>query len=1159
MLTHAFLFTLLSAGCLGIPEGDLTLLEPTQRVPQYPLKTEQSLVTPAQIEMARQNMEKYTQAKAVGEKIVARATAWLEWSDEDLRKLIPTADVPRAFNVGTAGSPTSGKKIYEKGGTYPWIIDPKLPFKVKDPVDGTVYPSNDYAAWYESGFTDKSLLTGDYVDNGWGWVGPDGERYWFVAYANHWIWRNHTYAAIQYLSQAYTLTGDRAFAHKAAVMLDRVAEVYPAMDYHPQSRYGHLQEQRGVRYEGKIVNLIWETGTLTELARAYDLVWDSIDGDTALQELTGKTGEAIRAGIEANILEEGIDGVLAQQIRGNYGMHQRALVYAGLARQQGPQDEWFNRLMNMAGGSASQLGLDYALYNLVYRDGAPYETSPGYNFSWVANITTVAEALRLAGRDVYAIPKTRRIYDAVLDVVNVGRCTPALGDSGNVYGGLVGRDARVYQAAYRALEDDRYLRHLAGFGATGEKGFSTFDSLLVAPVPEAPDATLPPQSSRLLDGYGMAILNNPEDTVSASIYYGYRGGHGHFDGLHFDLFANGYPMTPDTGYPDFMNAYVSGIYTWSKNTIAHNTVTVDASRQAANVHGTVTLFADSPFARAVEIEAAGTYPQCETYRRCLVMVDVDEERSYFIDVFDVEGGGQHDYSLHGPPGTFAMHGGQWTEPAPGTLAGEDVPLGEIYDNAKMAAPGYGGGYSGYQGSGFQHLFNVQRLEEGGWVAEYTHEKSPEAKLRVRILDAPGQEVILADAQVSPVKHKQLLKYVIARRTGENLKSRFVSVLEPYSGEPRIALAQLDAADGDAMILRVQCTGGRTYVIALNPGEGMVSTSGLQTDAHVAVVEYSDDGQALHRFQAGGSILRIGKQQHSVKASTGVVWRVAPAKGEVVIDLEGRPEEAEAVARRLPGEVAFFSNDLRRTAHMIEEARVEAGKLVLTLRDDLLVGRARIRGVEGNRILTNTAFQFAPVYEGAYVMDKAFFTVFPLDRVAGDALQLCEALAENHPFQQGDDAWIVNVGPGDGFEVPGVAYRENATDPCEFPIVEVTYRAGREGLLFCLLADYGYIIDWGMGDEPSFYVFDKPKGVRIKTATWGQFLEELKRLPDGIEIDPVSKCTSRFDHWMPRANHEELKQLLDGKRIETLSHHETDKHVAFCYCEASFDILFDEVR
>ena len=990
------------------------------RTPAFTLKTLRQLLSDEEIALARKQIAEYPAAKRIADNVCKAADVWLEWPDEGLRDLIPSAKVPRAFNVCTAGCPKCGKKIYEKGGTYPWVIDPKKPFKVKCPVCGDVFPDNDFEAYYHGGFKDDQYLQGEYVDDGWGWEGPD-DHYWFVAYANHWTWHSHIRPAVLNLARAYVLTGDWRYAHKAVVMLDRIAEVYPGMDYHNQSRYGQLEGERGGHYGGKIVNLIWETGMLTNLAESYDSVWETIDGDTEAQELTGKTGEQIRANIEANILEEGIDAVFAQEIRGNFGMHQRALAYAVAARQFGKVDEWLDRIVAYPGASRAHIGLNYALYNLVYRDGLPYETSPGYNWSWVANITTVAETLKRAGRDVYAIPKTKRLYEGVLDMHNIRKFTPSLGDSGNVYGGKVGCDGRVFQAAYRAYGGERFLNHLAAFGATGEACFGSYESLFKPPI-EAASGEFPAQACRLLDGYGMAILNNPADTISAALYYGYRGGHGHFDRLHFDLFAQDHPMMPDLGYPDFMNSYVSGIYTWSKNTINHNTVTVDARRQPGNVAGTVQLFADGAFARVVDVEAPGTYPQCPRYRRCLLMVDVDAERSYYVDVFTVEGGRQHDYSLHGPPGTFEAVGGTWRAQEKGTLAGEDVEVGEIYDNLELGAPDYKGVYHSYMGSGFQHLFDVRRHQGGAWVAHWAHERDAEAKLRVRVLDQPDQEVILAKAQVSPVKHKQLIDYVIARRQAEEgLTSRFVSVIEPFTGEPFVKNARRLALDaGEGVAVGVELPDGVTDIVVYGPSgvEKTVGEYGLRTDAALAVARVTKDGAVLKAFLADGRFVSVGDVE--VKAPppvAGEVIGLAPARFEVRVRLDSVPEGFEAAS--LEGRVAHFVNDLRRTAHPIAVARLEGDELVLVTRDDLLVGRAHVTGIGDDALQTDTAFAFASVYAGAWVAAAEFGQYMPVHDVAEGRIRLAARLPQEHAFKVGEDAWIVNVGPGDRLEVPAV--------------------------------------------------------------------------------------------------------------------------------------------
>ena len=127
----------------------------------------------------------------------------------------------------------------------------------------------------------------------------------------------------------------------------------------------------------------------------------------------------------------------------------------------------------------------------------------------------------------------------------------------------------------------------------------------------------------------------------------------------------------------------------------------------------------------------------------------------------------------------------------------------------QTAPGYTGGYSRYRGSGFQHLYNVRRHEGGETVAQWSHEKDPSAKLRIRVLEQPGQQVMLANARVSPAKFPQVLTYLIARRQGESVASRFVSVIEPFKGEPLInGVRAIDlsrgtgtAEGGEAIVVR----------------------------------------------------------------------------------------------------------------------------------------------------------------------------------------------------------------------------------------------------------------------------------------------------------------------------------------------------------------------
>src|SRR6185369_16075631 len=136
---------------------------------KYPQKIARTLWTTTQITQARENVKAHPEAKKLAGSIIQNAERWAAFSDDELIALITDSRVPRAFETGTAGCPKCGHKLYEQFGQYGWIIDPKVPFKVKCPVDGAIYPSNDYAAYYKSNFTDKKDWNTDHVDDGWGW------------------------------------------------------------------------------------------------------------------------------------------------------------------------------------------------------------------------------------------------------------------------------------------------------------------------------------------------------------------------------------------------------------------------------------------------------------------------------------------------------------------------------------------------------------------------------------------------------------------------------------------------------------------------------------------------------------------------------------------------------------------------------------------------------------------------------------------------------------------------------------------------------------------------------------------------------------------------------------------------------------------------------
>lgn len=996
--------------------------EKPERVPQYPLKTKRMIFTDEDLAIARLNIERYPKAKQVKEGIVKAADKWLSWADKDLRDLLADARVPRAFDLNAKGCPIHGGEVFKKGGHYPWIIDVAHPFKVKCPVGGETYPSNDYESYYKSGFKDKKDWDTKYVDDGWGWVAPDGERYWFVAYANHWLWHRDIHSAILDLSRAYLLTGDKRYAHKAAVMLYRLAQVYPEMDYANQSRYGLMMKAQNSVYNGKVVNAIWETGFTQDAVEAYDGIWNSIDEDMELQKLYGKSGKDVRGFIEANLLEEALDAYFEGKIQGNFGMHQTTLMYILLARQNMDTKKYIHMLVDEPGHNRTHTGLRHALYNQIFRDGLALE-SPGYNMIWVARLAVLSDLLAKGGVDLYSDPRLKMLFDGPLDIVATGKYTVDWGDTGSTLGEIQGRSTDTYEVAYDAYHDPRYLDWLGSINQTGENSFSSFGSLFRKTLPKAPllpdGRAVKKQSSRLFAGYGLGILNNKPDKTAIAFTYGMHFSHYHWDFLNIELFANGQKMMPDLGYPDAMNAYVPELYTWGINTIGHNTVVVDAKKQNQNRPGILHDFSDGKFARTMDASSPA-YTQTTQYRRNIIMVDVDNNQSYAVDFFRVTGGKQHDYSLHGPPGTVNTLEGVWGKKQEGTFAGKDVAVGQIYDDAKLGAEDYNGGYGSYSGSGFQHLFNVQQLESGQGLLQYKHVRDDNARLRIHLLPQEGQEVYMADAFDKPRAKTHLLKYLIARRKATNpneeLKSTFVSVLEPFNTTAYIqSTKSLSLTSGDGNAVEVVRKGVKDIIISdTHNSIKKITQYPIETDANTVVVTLDDHGDLKRIFFSNGTYLAYKGRRFKAEPLTGIVTGVNTKTREVNIKIDNGKGE---ITRNATGGIAHFTNQYHSLVHPFSQITKAGDQIKIKIKDDLLAGIARIKTVGEKAATTTTTLPFSALYNGATMLNNELKPITTIKKVQNGTITFAEKPLIS--LNTGEDVWFSTVGVGDSMEVKPV--------------------------------------------------------------------------------------------------------------------------------------------
>jgi hypothetical protein len=279
-------------------------------------------------------------------------------------------------------------------------------------------------------------------------------------------------------------------------------------------------------------------------------------------------------------------------------------------------------------------------------------------------------------------------------------------------------------------------------------------------------------------------------------------------------------------------------------------------------------------------------------------------------------------------------------------------------------------------------------------------------------------LLVASARVSPVKHPEVLTYLIARRQGENLASRFVSVIEPFKGEPLIKEVRtipLSRGSGTAIEILRSDGGSDIVVYDVADVEKAVGDRDIATDARVTVVRRDAAGRVSGRFFVSGTFLAVGGERLDGQRRIGPVVSVDTAAAQIRV----KPEQPRWTPEDFVGRVVHFRNDRRRTAHTIVAARRQGDDVVLTASDDLLVGRARVDAVKGDAVATSTALPLAPTYRGVTLADDRFQPLARVIRVQKGTIALAAPIPKQRHPAPGADVWLVNVGAGDEFELPAV--------------------------------------------------------------------------------------------------------------------------------------------
>ena len=702
------------------------------------------------------------------------------------------------------------------------------------------------------------------VDDGYGYetgrMATDSirEAHTYISYYNHFaLWyqsgennRAINLKAITELSTAYVYTGDKKYGRIAAVMMDRLADVYP--DYKASKSIALGAEMGNTSY-GKILNNIWEAQMGKQYMFAYDALFPIYEDDEVQRFLQSKaeqypaiadksSANAIRDNIENNYILEMYKAACEREVRGNFGFVQSTIGAAAIVIDRQPVStemlDWVYQTGVLTDGSATGADIATTLIDQVSRDGQGTE-SPAYNRIWLQDLSRLANMLadyeHSGEYSLWSNPKYIQMARVYNTVTLIRRGMPSIGDSGTAgsFGAFPDDGETIYnafkyvkdnpEAKQAAVEIAQRIYHL---NMMYHKDLSNLHYDIFTPNPNSIQNEIKGiiaeygeydyDKSSITTGYGLAALragtyfntvglNELRDTTRDFwMYFGGQNSHSHNDMLNLGVEAFGLNLAPENGYPEGTSATPSRGQ-WTSTTLAHNTVTVDekSSFKPAKAGDPLHFDAKKSRVKVMDVDVPEAYEETDEYRRTIVMIDYDSDISYGVDFFKVLGGDDHIYSFHAASEVINSYSDNikpYHQPT-GSYAGVDVPFGDdpwtdLSNNyARMKYP-----------LGYTWLFDIRRADNPG-IAENDpffvdfdiidfnkHTRNPikmDINLRLTMVNdfAPDEVTFAKGYPPRTEKNLKNIKYyehILVRRKGNNLNTLFATVIEPYNEERYIS-------------------------------------------------------------------------------------------------------------------------------------------------------------------------------------------------------------------------------------------------------------------------------------------------------------------------------------------------------------------------------------
>jgi hypothetical protein len=713
------------------------------------------------------------------------------------------------------------------------------------------------------------------VDDGEGYVEGANRWHFISTYLIYGQWKQVILSGAKNLAAAYVMSGDEKYAHKSAILLDRIADLYPTFNFATQGLVYEIHQGNG--YVS-----IWHDANIETrfIALTYDAIKPAIAHDQALADFLEKKHEQYKTPLDKSTPAKVMENIETR-------IFKDAIAQTDKIHSNYPQQPLTIALMHAVMGwpanrEAVLKELDPVIEQSIAVDGvtgekglANYSAYAAYNLSAFLGYFAQADPNFLTDM-VKRHPRLPEMWKFFIDTWCFGTYYPLTGDTGSMATpikeymgvqaspdhGLAWTDNGISYAhgligpsmysflwqLYKISGDARFAQVLLGVNHGTIDGlpwdlFSDDPGKMQSEMKDVIDKVGPTLHTPSVNKqqWCLAILRSGNDKNPRALWLDYDSGgtHGHFDGMNLGLFAKGLDLMPDFGYPQVQfGGWGSPKALWYVSTGAHNTVLVDGANQQT-AQGKTALWTTGKTFSAITASGPAIIGG-QQYERTAASINLDDDDAYVVDIFRVVGGHDHAKFFHSHFGTI-------------TTSGLNLSKGEQFLDPQLMR-------------NFQTDAQPPEVWSVDWKINDLYKLVPERKdLHVRYTDLTrGATATTCEgwcvAGSWATTNETWIPRVLVRRksTGSApLASTFVSVIEPYEGKSKIKSIRrlaIDGAGDNCVAIEVDLVDGRSDLIMSKDVENPLK---LPTPAQLVQPDWKvtlNQRLAFVRRDASGKVL-----------------------------------------------------------------------------------------------------------------------------------------------------------------------------------------------------------------------------------------------------------------------------------------------------------------